>query len=200
MNIFDKFFTKYGYKFPKGYPDMNNEQDILLLESILEEILEAKQVGVLYHFTTYGKMIEIVNNNFILNPKIHIHKSPYISFTRDKYMKSHSVSQEVRIKIDGDKLSETYKITPHADVKAGYSRMFGSGESEERIDLTSLPDGVDISNSIINIDVLDIKYAMGGEDDDFEEIQGVPSLEDYNTLLESLSKSNKPYSIVQKYQ
>ena len=39
MNIFDKFFTKYGYKFPKGYPDMNNEQDILLLESLLGQIL-----------------------------------------------------------------------------------------------------------------------------------------------------------------
>jgi hypothetical protein len=200
MNIFDKFFTKYGYKFPKGYPDMNNVQDILLLENILEEILEAKQVGVLYHFTTYEKMTDIINNNFILNPKIHTYKSPYVSFTRDKYMKSHSISQDVRIKIDGDKLSEVYKITPHADVKAGYSRMFGSGESEERIDLTSLPDGVNISESIINIDVLDIRYAVGDEDGDFEGIQGVPSLKDYNTLLESLSKSNKPYSIVQKYQ
>ena len=39
MNIFDKFFTKYGYKFPKGYPDMNNEQDILLLESLLEDLV-----------------------------------------------------------------------------------------------------------------------------------------------------------------
>lgn len=39
MNIFDKFFTKFGYKFPKGYPDMNNEQDILLLENILDEML-----------------------------------------------------------------------------------------------------------------------------------------------------------------
>jgi hypothetical protein len=39
MNVFDKFFTKYGYKFPKGYPDMNNEQDILLLESILEDLV-----------------------------------------------------------------------------------------------------------------------------------------------------------------
>ena len=39
MNIFDKFFTKYGYKFPKGYPDMNNEQDILLLENILEDLI-----------------------------------------------------------------------------------------------------------------------------------------------------------------
>jgi hypothetical protein len=35
MDIFDKFFTKFAYKFPKGYPDMNNDQDVLLLESIL---------------------------------------------------------------------------------------------------------------------------------------------------------------------
>jgi hypothetical protein len=40
MNVFDKFFTKYGYKFPKGYPDMNNEQDVLLLESILKNLIE----------------------------------------------------------------------------------------------------------------------------------------------------------------
>jgi len=38
MDIFDKFFKKFAYKFPKGYPDMNNEQDILLLENILEEL------------------------------------------------------------------------------------------------------------------------------------------------------------------
>ena len=38
MNTFDKFFIKFGYKFPKGYPDMNNEQDILLLESLLEKL------------------------------------------------------------------------------------------------------------------------------------------------------------------
>ena len=40
MNVFDKFFVKFGYKFPKGYPDMNDEQDILLLESILGEMLD----------------------------------------------------------------------------------------------------------------------------------------------------------------
>jgi hypothetical protein len=39
MNVFNKFFIKFGYKFPKGYPDMNNEQDILLLESLLKNIL-----------------------------------------------------------------------------------------------------------------------------------------------------------------
>ena len=35
MDVLDKFFKKYSYKFPKGYPDMNDEQDVLLLESIL---------------------------------------------------------------------------------------------------------------------------------------------------------------------
>ena len=35
MEVLDKFFKKYSYKFDKGYPDMNNEQDILLLENIL---------------------------------------------------------------------------------------------------------------------------------------------------------------------
>jgi hypothetical protein len=39
MDIFDKFFKKFAYKFSKGYPDMNNEQDILLLENMLSEIL-----------------------------------------------------------------------------------------------------------------------------------------------------------------
>jgi len=45
MDVLDKFFTKYSYKFPKGYPDLKDKQDILLMESILEElgiILEAK--------------------------------------------------------------------------------------------------------------------------------------------------------------
>ena len=35
INVFDIFFKKFAYKFPKGYPDMNNEQDILLLESVI---------------------------------------------------------------------------------------------------------------------------------------------------------------------
>lgn len=38
MNIFDKFFKKFSYKFDKGYPDMNNTQDVLLLESIFERL------------------------------------------------------------------------------------------------------------------------------------------------------------------
>ena len=38
MNILDLFFKKFSYKFPKGYPDMSNGQDVLLLENILLEL------------------------------------------------------------------------------------------------------------------------------------------------------------------
>ena len=36
MDSLDIFLKKYSYKFPKGYPDMNNEQDINLLADLLE--------------------------------------------------------------------------------------------------------------------------------------------------------------------
>jgi len=38
MDILDTFFKKFAYKFDKGYPDMNNSQDVLLLESLFEKL------------------------------------------------------------------------------------------------------------------------------------------------------------------
>jgi hypothetical protein len=40
MNVFDIFFKKFAYKFDKGYPDINNDQDVLLLESMFNGILD----------------------------------------------------------------------------------------------------------------------------------------------------------------
>tara|TARA_B110000027_G_C16067105_1_gene277253 strand:- start:63 stop:1214 length:1152 start_codon:yes stop_codon:yes gene_type:complete len=38
MKVFDQFFTKFSYKFDKGYPDMDNPSDVALLESLFEQI------------------------------------------------------------------------------------------------------------------------------------------------------------------
>ena len=38
MDILDKFFKKFSYKFPKGYPDINDAQDMLILEEMLKEM------------------------------------------------------------------------------------------------------------------------------------------------------------------
>lgn len=39
MDALDKFLNSISYKFPKGYPDMSNPNDILLLESLISEVL-----------------------------------------------------------------------------------------------------------------------------------------------------------------
>jgi hypothetical protein len=38
MDILEQFIRSVSYKFPKGYPDMKNEQDILLLENELKKL------------------------------------------------------------------------------------------------------------------------------------------------------------------
>jgi len=38
MDIVEKFIRQISYKFSKGYPDMNNEHDIVLLNSLLENL------------------------------------------------------------------------------------------------------------------------------------------------------------------
>lgn len=42
MELFDKFFTKFAYKFEKGYPDMDNPTDVALLESLISEAVGYK--------------------------------------------------------------------------------------------------------------------------------------------------------------
>ena len=42
MDIFDKFFIKNAYKFPKGYPDMDNPKDVALLESLISDNIGEK--------------------------------------------------------------------------------------------------------------------------------------------------------------
>ena len=38
MDILDKFLKKVSYKFPKGYPDINDAQDMFMLETLLEKL------------------------------------------------------------------------------------------------------------------------------------------------------------------
>jgi len=39
MDSITKYLNRIAYKFPKGYPDMNNDQDVLLLETLLSKFL-----------------------------------------------------------------------------------------------------------------------------------------------------------------
>ena len=70
MDPIDKFLKLYSYKFNKGYPDMNDEQDILLMESILKEefsiILEGGQ-DISVHETLYTLIIDLIEKGENVN-------------------------------------------------------------------------------------------------------------------------------------
>ena len=74
MDILDKFFKKFAYKFDKGYPDMNNSQDVLLLESLFEKLgveLELKEDKVPRKKETIqavAKIVDQVGSKYSLFP------------------------------------------------------------------------------------------------------------------------------------
>lgn len=106
----------------------------LLLEyriSKLEKMLknEAKQVGTLYHVCTLKAYLEWIAPKDMLQASGKYYNwvyggDDYVSFTRDKYfvVGTKSVQQSsvlVQLVIDGDLLSERYKIGPYNDFAFG---------------------------------------------------------------------------------
>jgi len=46
MDVYEKFLRNICYKFPKGYPDMDNDQDVLIIESELKKLGFSLNEGV----------------------------------------------------------------------------------------------------------------------------------------------------------
>jgi hypothetical protein len=75
-------------------------------------INEKKQVGVIYHLMSIEKMEYVIKNNKLSSRNFF----NGISTTRDKSMRSYVGSDGMvlfKFKLDGDKLSEKYKISPY---------------------------------------------------------------------------------------
>lgn len=88
--------------------------------SITNILKEAKQVGILYHFTSDYGMKGILKSNILkASEEVYTRKLLYfVSFTRNKNFHKrknlYNVKADYRITIDGNKLSEKYKIQPWA--------------------------------------------------------------------------------------
>lgn len=112
------------------------------LKQILNEILiERKQVGILYHYTTESSIVSI-GRNMTLYPG---YGNDYISFSRNSFGITGWAGNTIcRLVLNGDILSDDYKIKPiHYKLK--------SHLAEERIYATK----VHIKNSLIAVEVLD---------------------------------------------
>ena len=93
--------------------------DTQLTEST-DIINEGKQVGIIYHYTDKKGLDGILKSNLIKTSEEYYlgHRLHYVSFTRNKNFhkkgSSFGVKIEYRVTIDGNKLSNRYKINPFA--------------------------------------------------------------------------------------
>jgi hypothetical protein len=113
---------------------------MIKLVDILKEINEGKQVGTLYHFTSLKNLLSIIQNNTLIasNTTDFIDKKiklQCISLTRTPNKKQFSIASESGcvLVLDGDKLSNNYKITPYHDPNQYYFSDEEYDEMEERI-------------------------------------------------------------------
>lgn len=102
---------------------------------LIDLLFEAKQVGILYHYTPLKNIPKILGNNF-LNPN----EQGQISTTRysniDVLQFIERKTNVARLMLDGDKISTRYKIRPFVDI---HSDLKSKIEFEEQIIVNKNP-------------------------------------------------------------
>lgn len=113
-------------------------------------LLEAKQVGIIYHFTSMNSLFRIISTNKMKSNLGHI------SFTRNSRLGYRD--SDARIAFDGNKMSNKFKFQPYMHGNPFYDddpvqlrKMYGD-EWEESIKKSSISG---VLKYIIKIDILD---------------------------------------------
>ena len=100
MDVLDLFFKKFSYKFDKGYPDMNNTQDVFLIESLIQGL------GVDFRFDQL--LFEAVNSEVKRNTAAAI---DFILKNTNKGFKKQSDNQRLGNpeKVSPEEVQQTFK-------------------------------------------------------------------------------------------
>jgi len=125
---------------------------MITFDKFEQGLTEGKQVGIIYHYTMIGNLIKILKDFKLKDLEFN---RGYISFTRTGNSLSDKVRwSQARIVIDGNKLSNSYKITSDSQAIAGGKllkvKSFKNKQAEERI----YKKEVDITKSIIQVDII----------------------------------------------
>ena len=174
----------------------------------LKDILkEAKQVGIIYHYTMFKNGLKILQSNELKGADAadSTNANPVyaVSFTRDKrFHNNHNVGfdvssfgqrPQVRFTIDGDKLSNKFKVQPYSQGGA-FSKDKKGFEAEERV-ISNKSFSIPIIPYIKSIDIL-IEYKKPGKDDwdmewDYEKFAPISA-----ELVKFVQDKNLPINLV----
>jgi hypothetical protein len=141
-----------------------------------DSLNEGKQVGVIYHYTTFENGLKILQSNELKadHTADSTNANPVyaVSFTRDKrFHNNHNVGfdvssfgqrPQVRFTVNGDKLSNKFKVQPYSQGGA-FSKDKKGFEAEERV-ISNKTFFIPIIPYIKSVDIL-IEYKKPGKDD-----------------------------------
>ena len=137
-----------------------NELRQLIRECIIEALYEGKQVGKLYHFTSKSKLNKIRSTNELKGSfmyELETGNELYgVSTTRNKNLLYDK--NKIRITLDGDKLSYTFKIQPRDYWERRYNIPDNPHTIDEDEEVILTPRGSipNIDNYILAIDEIAI--------------------------------------------
>ena len=145
LDIMKKAEIYFGEKLDTS----NDTSDLgFKLKNSYNRINEGKNVGILYHYTDDESILSILETN-TLKANHNDYDSPNsVSFTRNKNFHSNkyrTMDDSFRLVIDGDKLSNNYKVKPYQDAYEpmiqdylwkGHPnrRLYYESESEEKVE------------------------------------------------------------------
>lgn len=167
--------------------------NVIKLVNILNE---AKQVGVIYHYTTFEAGLKILQSTQLKSSETadSTNAKPVfgVSFTRDKRFHDNHVVDfaassfgnppQLRFTINGDKLSNKFKVQPYSQGGA-FSKDRKGFESEERV-ISDKMFIIPLSDYLISVDLL-IEYKKPSNEYD---IIGIVEYEEYAPLRAEIVK------------
>jgi hypothetical protein len=134
-----------------------------MIQNFADYINEGKQVGIIYHFTSLTKFKSILNSDCLLGSQMNQYdkndENFYISFTRNKNLfKQKHLGIDgnlVKITLDGDKLSNTFKFSPF---NALHSQKMYRIEAEERLNLKNKYKLSNLDKYVIKYEIIPYEY------------------------------------------
>lgn len=156
--------TVYDTEYPDAYKVIGlTFNDKRWRTNEMVSINEAKQVGIIYHYTNYDAAESIVKQNALrsdIGGPVGTLDEPYytISFTRDKHFEkakrvlTYTGNQlDCRFVFDGNKMSNKYSFNPYA--QPGFEKYKKSFEAEERI-VSKNPFSIPLDKYLISVDLI----------------------------------------------
>lgn len=146
---------------------------------------EAKQVGTIYHFTTLHNFVMMLEETFQTELGCEffdfVSYNGYISTTRDRHLSwsnegyNNNRSLQVRIAIDGDKLSNKHKIVPVNGLTTNDPDIFGNDKlrvphkSEKEELICPVNNKINLRKYILGIQIIyDDKVHLTKEDIEYK--------------------------------